>query len=513
MCRFALRLAARCLVIAIFTPGTAKADVSCTDDPENIMCQYLSNNKGSIQDRRGYYPQSRQQVDSVPGSMSLDMYSSPTFQSSLGSFSENDMPLWLFMGLGLDRRPETVALYHGPSGFAVTLAPSEVNLNEDKNVGNFASGSNQQIPKASKQLTQVVTAAAQTTGQKNNVWQFQAQQPMAVWPKNIKAYNNFQNDRLMPSSNSAPAQPVQGVRQPQSLVQAKRQGLGYQGNPIVKLTAGSMVPSSAGQPATSPNMRSSPKSKMNQGNQIVLNLATAGSLPFTKQPTYMPRFQQSFPVDSARNQKFGAASAEQKQYSPQGAYQQGTTNGLQTAPPMVTRQPVMPGQLTFQQPKRPAAVTAQTTASFSPSKAVAGPQGQLPGQQPPATIPQSPVPDQNGVAKTTLQQQFSSAQQALTGGSTKPVAQSTETLPAQQQQGAANPPQNSTQAPGITEQLGQAATAAPTNIAKQEGSLTASTATNESVASGTTAALQTTATQKQPTEQQQTSKTPGITSR
>lgn len=515
MRRFVLRFAVRCLAVAILTSDTANADVSCTDDPGNSMCQFMSGNKGSIEDRRAYYPQSQQ--DPVSGETSLDMFSSPAFQSSLGSLYDNSMPLWLFMGLGLDKRPETVALYHGPSGFAVTLAPLQANLNEDGNVGDIASGSNQQVQKASKQLSQIVAAGAQPTSQKKSAWQFQTQQQMAARPKNTNAYNTFQSNALMPQRSSAPAQPIQGVKQPQSLGKAKPPGLGFahQGNSNTQFSAAAMVPSSAGQQGTSQSTWLSPGNKINQAKPSLPNQAAPNLVTVMKQPTTMQQYQQSFPVGSATNQKFATTPAEQKQYLQQSLYQQGITNGLQNSPPVAPRQPVGPGQYHFQQQQhQAAAVTTQTRPNFSPNNVATAPQGQLPGQQSQTTIPQSLVPDaqrqQNGAPKTTLPQQLSSPQQTLTGASTKASPKSAEALSTQQQQRGDNATLNSTQGPAVPEQAGKAATAAPTNAAKEEGSLTAGTPPNESIA---TTVAQTPATQKPLTEQQEALRKVGITSR
>ncbi|KAL1435460.1 hypothetical protein MTO96_000135 [Rhipicephalus appendiculatus] len=344
MCRLVLRFAAHCLAIVIFTSDASKADVSCADDPGNSMCQFMSTNKGSVEDRRAYYPQSQQ--DPVPGAMSLDMFSSPAFQSSLGSLSDSNMPLWLFMGLGLDKSPETVALYHGPSGFAVTLAPSQVNLNEDGTVGDISSGSNQQMQKASKQLSQVLQTPCR----------------------------------------------VLSLLHPASLL---------------------------GRGSTLSNSRS-----------------------IKQQLSPLKRDQIFLQAMSPPHRK---------------------ANSLANHPRQELRR------------------------SFSPDA-----QSQ-----------------QNGATKTTLPQQLFSPQQTLTGASTKPSSTSTEALPTPQQQLGANPPLNSTQEPTAPEQAGKAATAAPTNAAKEEGSLTAGTPSSESTA---TTVAQTPATQTPLTEQQEALRKVGITS-
>ncbi|XP_075535249.1 uncharacterized protein LOC142570817 [Dermacentor variabilis] len=534
MCRFALRFTACCLAVAIFTVDTSRADVSCTDDPGNSMCQVLSSNKGSIEDRRGYYPEGQQ--DPLNGPMSLDMLSSSSFQSPLDSLSENDMPLWLMSGLGLDKRPDTVALYRGPSGFVVNLSPSGSNVYQDGTIGDFASGNNQQMLKGSRQLAQMATTGAQPASRQKFHWQYQSQKQKAVQPKNMKAYTPVQSNAVVPQRNSLPITKIQGANQPQSFAQAKLQSLGFglQRNAITKWAAGTvaMVPPNAGQQATAQPMWLNAERKMNgvprnqnklsqsallagvggnQEKQIGTNSALVQPRPSVRQPTTAQRFQQSFPVDSARNQWFGTVSAEPKQRLPQGAYLQAATNGLQSATPTVPRQPFGQGQYPFQQSQRQADVTAPTNLNASPSQIVTGTQGQMSGHQSQTTIPQSVGPDaerqQTGGTKTPLQQQFPSSQHTLAGGTTQ---QTSQALSAQQQQGDANVAQNSTQGPAVSAQVSNAATAAP--AAKQENSFTAGTPTSESVSPGTTAALTPTA-QKQLTETQEALRRVGITRR
>ncbi|XP_049518443.1 uncharacterized protein LOC125943332 isoform X1 [Dermacentor silvarum] len=536
MCWFALRFAARCLAIAIFTVDTSKADVSCTDDPGNTMCQVLSSNKGNIEDRRGYYTEGQQ--DPVNGPMSLEMLSSSSFQSPLDSLSENDMPLWLMSALGLDKRPDTVTLYRGPSGFVVNLLPPQTNLYEDGTIGDFASGNNQQMPKASRQLTQMATAGAQPASRKKVPWQYQTQQQKAVQPKGTKAYSPVQSYAVMPLRNSVPTRKVQAANPQQSSAQPKLQsfGFGLQGNAITKWAAGAgtMGPQSAGQQATAQQMWLNAQRKMhdasrnqnrpsqstlmagvggNQEKQIGTNSAMGQPVPSMRQPTTAQWFQQPFPGDSARNQRFGTVSAEPKQRLPQGAYLQAATNGLQSTTPTVPLPPFGPGQYPFQHSQRQAAVTAPTSPNASPSQIVTGMQDQMSGYQS-QTNPQSIGPDaerqQNGGTKTTMQQQFPSSQQILAGASTQQSSPSSAALATPQQQRDANVAQNSTQGPALSAQVANGVTAAPTEAAKQEGSSTAGTPTNESVAPGMTAA-QTPTTQKQLTEQQEALRRVGIT--
>nr|XP_054933318.1 uncharacterized protein LOC126542574 isoform X2 [Dermacentor andersoni] len=501
------------------------------------MCRVLSSNKGNIEDRRGYYSEGQQ--DPLNGPMSLEMLSSSTFQSPLDSLSENDMPLWLMSGLGLDKRPDTVALYRGPSGFVVNLSPSGSNFYEEGTIGDFASGNNQQMLKGSRQLTQVARTGAQPASRKKFPWQYQSHKQKAVQPKGMKAYTPVQSNAVMPQRNSLPITKIQGANQPQNFAQTKLQSLGFglQGNAITKWAAGTvaMVPPNAGQQATAQPMWLNDERKMNgvprnqnklsqsallaglggnQEKQIGTNSALVQLAPSVRQPTTRQPFQPSFPIDSARNQWFGMLSAEPKQRFPQGAYLQAATNGLQTATPTVPRQPSGPGQYPFQESQLQAAATAPTNLNASPSQIATGTQGQMSGHQSQTTIPQSVGPEaerqQNGGTKTTLQQQFPSSEHTLAGGTTQQSSQNSQALSAQQQQGDANVAQNSTQGPAVSAQVANAVTAAP--AAKQESSFTAATPTNESVAPGTTAALTPTA-QKQLTETQEALRRVGITRR
>uniref|UniRef100_A0A6G5AAT2 Putative nucleolar gtpase/atpase n=1 Tax=Rhipicephalus microplus TaxID=6941 RepID=A0A6G5AAT2_RHIMP len=515
MCRSVLRFAVRCLAVFLFTSDTSKAEVSCTDDPG--MCQLMSTNKDSAEDRRAYYPQSQQ--DLVSGEVPLDILSSPAFQSNLGSLSDSNVPLWLFMGLGLDKMPETVALYHGPSGFAVTLAPSQVNFNEDGTMIDIASGGNLQMQKASKQLSQTVAAGAQPTSRKKSAWQLQTQQQAAAWPQKTKAYNTFQSGALTPQRNYASGQTPQGVRQPQNSGKVKTFGLGFgnQVNSNTQLTAGVMVPS-MGEQASSPNVWSSSASKMNQNKPTMPNQAVPYSLTFTKQPLTMQQYQTSLPVGPANNQKFGTVSIEQKQYLSQGAYKQGSKNTLQSTPPGAPVSRLGRGRYHFQQPQPQAAAAAiQTRPNVSPSKAASMPPAQLSGQPFQPGTAQSLLQDaqrqRNGAAKTTPPQQLLSPQQTLADGSTEASSKSTQALSTPQQQRGANTALNSTQGPiapeqaAAPEQAGKGLTAAPTSAAKEEGTLAAGTPSTESIA---TTAAQTPATHKPLTEQQEALRKVGI---
>lgn len=213
MGRFLPRFATLYLCTAAYAFGAGHAEVTCTDEAGNNLCQGLGSFKVGLEDRAAYGSDGEQ--DFASGPMTAEIFPSQSFQVQQESSSGRIMPMWLWAGLGFNKSPETVTLFRGPTGFAVAfLQPQAYNEEGGQGVNIAKASSYRQAPTNFKQEMELNLAAQAKPGQPESSPQSQVQQKAAEWLA-ARAHSQPQSSAAASQVNPALYQQPQAGEQQQ----------------------------------------------------------------------------------------------------------------------------------------------------------------------------------------------------------------------------------------------------------------------------------------------------------
>ncbi|XP_077512567.1 uncharacterized protein LOC144123647 isoform X2 [Amblyomma americanum] len=530
---FLPRFATLYVVIIAYAIGTGDADVTCTDEAGNNLCQGLSSLKGAIEDRRAYDTDGEQDFPSGP--MSAEIFPQPSFRLQHESSSARDMPLWLLTGLGLNKNSETVTLFRGPAGFAVVFVQPQTYAEEGQDA-NIAKGSYRQATTNSKQAAELNLGDHAKSGQPESSAQSQVQQQMAEWLA-AKSRSQLGSDMAAPQVNSASDQQPQAGEQEQNSRQ--RLIFGVHQNLIQPQPLGAVSGGTAPQTADAravvhqawiSNLQHHAPPVDNQHKQLRTGLwriigekqhkpTMTGSLArhsmsLTGQPLHGAiswQYQQPALLHTSLQQEPRVASLNQNHIFQQGATpQQGAAVNVPSDYRAMLGHDASTGHISHVSEQHQHVAVTTTIIGRHPGQLVTETQSPFPIQQTQKTtaqVQQSTQPQQQASTNVgigaTLVERIAHQQQAAPKDNQQQSVRKPEELTVQTQQllPATNVAQNTTQAPGVPQGTGSmAAPVAPQQAVKQEAVPSASTPPHE-LSATTTSPAQHQVTAQQPVVQ------------